>query len=42
MNEYQKYLDEEVQDIWNRIAESTAMPEEDETDDDEDTNGVNV
>lgn len=33
--EYIEMIDNEIQDIWSRIAESTAMPEENETDEDD-------
>lgn len=41
MNSYTQFLDEEIQDIWDRIAESTAMPEEN-NDDDDDATGADV
>lgn len=43
MNEYSEFLNQEIQDIWSRIAESTAMPGEmEEDEEDEDATGANV
>lgn len=35
MESYEKFINDEIEDIWDRIAESTAMPEESNEDDDE-------